>query len=114
MKTPLSIAVAAVLLVMTFLVMGAANPKKDNDDTIDQLSEKIRILEQRVDSLESKLQNLSEKIHTPPRRLPSPPSIKKLPRDRQRRESYRYSFYIVPLNQKQSRSSHRNLPKTNR
>ena len=112
MKAPISIAAVVVLLVTTFLVMGAADPDRDRDDSIAQLKARISFLERRVDSLEKKLQtNIVRRSPTTIR--PSvPPRDQSPPGDWRRKVFDATPYFIVRSAQVQSRSSRRISPKS--
>ena len=114
MKVPVSIAAVVVLLIIAFLVMGATDPSHGRDDSITQLKARISSLERRVESLEKKLQTSTVKRSSAARRLPGPPRDQSLPRGWRRKEFNGVPYYLVPLDQKQSRSAQRSSPKTRR
>ena len=123
MKTPASITTVVALVVMVLLVMGATDPHRSRDDSIARMEARIRSLERRVANLEKKLRAStvepgisvrrlpipprSRSLPSPPRssrRLPSPPPSQSLPEGWRRREFNGIPYYLVPLDQKQSRS----------
>ena len=128
MKTSKSIAAVVVLLIITFLVMGATDLNHCRGDSIEQLKARISSLEQRVESLEKKLQTSATKrssAMTRPsrpsrerssatRRPSSPPRGQSLPRGWRRKEFNGIPYYIVPLGQKQTRPGRRSSSKTRR
>ena len=114
MKVPISIAAVVVLLVTTFLVMGAAGPNQARDDSISKLKARISSLERRVDSLEKKLQTRPARIGSAIRRPSNPPRVPSLPKGWRRKEFNGMPYYLVPLNQEQSRSSQRSSLKSRR
>ncbi|MHC4116615.1 MAG: hypothetical protein ACYSWO_03815 [Planctomycetota bacterium] len=107
MKTPVSIASVVGLVVMAVLVMGARDPDHSNDDSIARLRARISSLERRVAGLEKKLQTSTARPSIRARPLPSPPSRRSLPKGWRRREFNGVPYYLVPVDQKQSRSSQR-------
>jgi hypothetical protein len=111
MKAPLSIAAVAALLVTTFLVMGAAGPHPE-DDSISALKARISSLEQRVDNLEKKLQTRPVRTSSAIRRPSRPPRKWSPPKRWRRKEFNGIPYYLVPLNQNQSRSRQRSSRKT--
>jgi hypothetical protein len=114
MKTSKSIAAIIVLLIITFLVMGATDLNCCSDDSIAQLKARVSSLEQRVDCLEKKLQTSAVKRSSTNSRSPNPPRDKSLPRGWHRKEFNGVPYYLVPLVQKQSRSHQRSSTKSRR
>jgi len=128
MKIPKSIAAAVALLIITFLVMGATDLNHSSDDSITQLKARISSLEQRVEDLEKKLQSSATKRSSATRRPSSPsrerssatrrpsspPRNQDLPRGWLRKEFNGLPYYLVPLNQKQTRPARRSSSKTPR
>ncbi|MCP4608015.1 MAG: hypothetical protein GY845_04800 [Planctomycetes bacterium] len=128
MKTSKSIAAVVVLVIITFLVMGAADLNHCPDDSIAQLKARISSLEQRVEGLEKKLQtsttnrsSLTRRPSSPSRerssvtrRPSSPPRGQSLPRGWRRKEFNGIPYYLVPLGQKQTRPSRRSSSKAHR
>ena len=128
MKTSKSIAAVVVLLIITFLVMGATDLNQCRDDSIAQLKARISSLEQRVEGLEKKLQTSATKRSSAmarpsrpsrerssaTRRPSSPPRGQSLPRGWRRKEFNGIPYYLVPLDQKQTRPSQRSSSKTHR
>ena len=132
MKTSKSIIAVGALLVITFLVMGATDFSHNRDDSIAQLKARISSLEKRIEALEKKLQTSTIKRSSETRgtsrpsreqglprssatRRPSRPSREQgLPRDWRKKEFNGVPYYIVPLNQKQSRSRQRSSTKSSR
>ena len=112
MKTLKSIAAVIVLLALAFLAMGATGHNHFSNDPIAQLKARIRSLEQRVEGLEKKLQTSTAKRTPAIRRPPSPPRDQSIPRGWRRREFNGIPYYLVPLSQKQSRSSRGTSPGT--
>ena len=112
MKTPISIAAVVVLLVTTFLVMGAAGPNQDRDDSISELKVRINSLERRVDSLEKKLQTNILRRSPTTKRPSSPPRDQSPPGDWRRKGFDATPYFIVRSAQVQSRSSRRISPKS--
>ena len=100
--------------IIVFLVMGATDPSHGRDYSITQLKARISSLERRVESLEKKLQTSTVKRSSAARRLPGPPRDQSLPRGWRRKEFNGIPYYLVPLDQKQSRSAQRSSPKTRR
>ena len=114
MKTSKSIAAVVVLLIITFLVMGATDLNHCKDDSIAQLKARISSLEQRVEGLEKKLQTSATKRSSVTRRPSSPSRNQSLPRGWRRKEFNGVPYYLVPLEQKQTRPSQRSSSKTRR
>ena len=114
MKVSKSIITIIVLLVMTFLVMGATNLNGSREDSIAQLKARINSLEKRVAGLEKKLQTRPVKRSSTSRSASRSPREKSLPRGWRRKEFNGIPYYIVPIGQKQSRSSQRNSTKSRR
>lgn len=114
MKTSKSIAAVVVLLIITFLVMGATDLNHCGNDTIAQLKARISSLEQRVEGLEKKLQTSTIKQRPVKRRQPSPSRDQSISRGWRRKEFNGVPYYLVPLDQKLSRSHQRSSPKSRR
>jgi hypothetical protein len=110
MKTSKSIASVVVLLIIAFLVMGATDLNHCRDDSITQLKARISSLEQRIEGLEKKLQTSSIKLSSANKRPSNPSRDQNLPKGWRRKEFNSVPYYIVPLDQKQSRSRLRNSP----
>jgi hypothetical protein len=110
MKTSKSIAAVVVLLIITFLVMGATDLNHCRDDSIEQLKARISSLEQRVEGLEKKLRSSGSVT----RRPSSPSRDQSLPKGWRRKEFNGVPYYLVPLEQKQTRPSRRSSSKTRR
>jgi hypothetical protein len=112
MKTSKSIAAVVVLLIITFLVMGATDLNHCKDDSIAQLKARISSLEQRVEGLEKKLQTSATKRSSVTRRPSSSSRDQSLPRGWRRKEFNGVPYYLVPLDQKQIRPHQRSSSKT--
>ena len=73
MKRPVSIAAAAVVvLVVALLAMGASDAKRGGDDPIAQLRQRVRALERRVEVLEKRVHGESVKVRSATRRSSRP------------------------------------------
>jgi len=114
MKTSKSIGAVVVLLIITFLVMGATDLNHCKDDSIAQLKARISSLEQRVEGLEKKLQISTTKRSSVTRRPSSPSREKGLPRGWRRKEFNSMPFYLVPLEQRHTGPSRPSSSKTRR
>ena len=114
MKAPVSIAAVVVLLIMAFLVMGAADPNHSRDDSIARLRARISSLERRVEALDKRLRTSTVKPGPAPRRPSGPPRAQILPKGSLRRQFNGVPYYLVPLGQKQSRTRQRSSAKTRR
>jgi hypothetical protein len=114
MKTSKSIAAAAVLVVMMFLVMGATEQDQCKDDSIAELKAKIDSLEQRVERLEKKSPTSTTRRSTIRRRPQSPSREQSPPRGWRRKEFNGLRYYVIPLDQEQSRSRRRSSTKSSR
>ena len=110
MKVLVTTATVAVLLVTAFLVMGAANPRHSKDSRVDSitlLKARISSLEKRVESLEKRLQISTARRSAPSVRPPAPRTPQSLPKGWQRKEFNGVPYYLIPLEQKQSRPARR-------
>ncbi|MHC4586389.1 MAG: hypothetical protein ACYS3N_17805 [Planctomycetota bacterium] len=114
MKTSKSIAAVVIILIITFLVMGATDLNHSRDNSIAQLKARISSLEQRVEGLEKKLQTSATKRSSVTTRPSRPSREQTLPRGWRRKEFNGVPYYLVPLGQKQSRPSRRSSSKTRR
>ncbi|MHC4580925.1 MAG: hypothetical protein ACYS14_05670 [Planctomycetota bacterium] len=114
MKTPVSIATVVVLLIMTFLIMGATNPNRSRDESIARLRARISSMERRIERLEKRLQTSTVRPSPAPRRPSRPPRAQSLPKGSQRRQFNGMPYYLVPLGQKQSKACRPSSVKTRR
>ena len=110
MKVLVTTAAVAAVLVTAFLVMGAANPrhsKDSRDDTIIMLKARISALERRVESLEKRLRISTARRSAPSVRRPATRTPQSLPKGWRRKEFNGAAYYLIPLEQKQSRPAQR-------
>ena len=110
MKVLVTMAAVAAVLITTFLVMGAANPrhsKDSKDDPIILLKARISSLERRVENLEKRLRISTARRSAPDVRRPVPRLPQSPPRGWRRKEFNGVPYYLIPLEQKHSRPARR-------
>ena len=105
MKAPITITV--VVLAMAFLATGAADPVPRDSEAMARLEDKVSALEQRVQSLEGKLESIAARTNVATRRSARPPRGQSRPRGWRRKEFNGVPYYIIPIEQRPSRSAER-------
>ena len=105
MKTP--IAIVIVVLAMAFLATGAADPVPRDGEALARLQDKVTALEQRVQTLEGKLESIAARPKVATRRSARPPRSQSRPRGWRRKEFNGVPYYIIPIEQRSSRSAER-------
>ncbi len=113
MKGRISFSAVVLLLIATFLAMGAARPDHERNDSISKLKARISSLEQRVEGLEKRLRAVTAGRATSTRGPSIRPHDQAVPRVWPRREFNAAPFFI-PLKKEQTPSRTRSLQKIRR